>query len=415
MSIRIDHCGLCHGKMGGTVLDLGNQPISNRLPRSAAEAQGHRYPLEIALCTGCGLPQLAHQLDADEHFHSDYAYLSGTSSTWTDHCKSYADDLMRDCGLRPGGRVVEVGSNDGTLLQEFAARGCRVLGVEPSGNVAEIANRKGLATKVAFFNPETAAEIRSEYGRARALVGNNVLAHVPDTDAFLRSARYLIASDGFMCFEFPHFINIIRKKYFDTIYHEHYTYLGVTGLVRWAQANDMTVFDVVEQSVHGGTLRVFLRHGSEPPPRHVQAFVDQELPFFEESAWRELQRWMAEWRSHFLALIEQRLARGEVIVGYAAASKATVALNFLGLTGNQIAYCCDAGKLKQGRYIPGAAVLISPPEILRKRAPDLIIVFAWNIFDEIVEVIRNFIDKPVDVLRPLPEIKTFRVVPDHER
>ncbi len=411
MNELVKHCRLCHGKIGHTVLALGDQPISNRLPRSVEEAQGHRYPLEVALCLECGLPQLAHHLDADEHFNDDYTYLSGTSSTWIEHCKSYVEDLMRDFGVKPGDRVVEAGSNDGSLLQEFAARGCNVLGVEPSGNVAEIANGRGLATKVAFFNSETAAELKVSFGSARVIVGNNVLAHVPDTDAFLTAGRDLLAPDGIMCFEFPHFVNIIRRKYFDTIYHEHYTYLGVTGLVRWAEKHGMTVFDVVEQNVHGGTLRVFLRHGVEQIPAHVQAVIDLEAPYFEQSAWVGLQDWLADWREQFVDLVDERLAKGELVAGYAAASKATVALNFLGLTGEEIAFCCDAGKFKQGRYIPGAAVLISSPDTLKSTPPDFIIIFAWNIFDEIVDVIRSLIVKPVDIVRPLPTIEVIRVFP----
>ncbi len=322
---------------------------------------------------------------------------------------------MSDYGLRPGDRVVEVGSNDGSLLKEFAERGCDVVGVEPSGNIAEIANSKGLTTKVAFFNQQTATEIKAELGGARALIGNNVLAHVPDTDGFLAAGRDLLAPDGFMCFEFPHFVNIIRKRFFDTIYHEHYTYLGVTGLVRWAEAHGMSVFDVVEQPVHGGTLRVFLRHGSEPPPTRVKAFLDLEAPFFETAAWHDLQAWLEEWRRQFISQINTRLAQGDRIVGYAAASKATVALNYLGLTGEQISYCCDAGVLKQGRYIPGSAVRIAAPDELKAIPADLVIVFAWNIFDEIVSVVRNLIDKPVDVLRPLPELEIFRVTPDRQK
>lgn len=409
---RVESCRLCHGKIGPTVLNLGCQPISNRLTRSLSEANGPTYPLELALCSQCGLPQLVHHLDPAEHFHADYAYISGTSSTWVAHCRAYADELMRGFELRPGDLVVEVGSNDGTLLVELAKRGCRVLGIDPSDNVAELASSRGVATKVAFFNPETAAEIVAEHGQARALIGNNVLAHVPDTDAFLRSARDTISQDGFMAFEFPHFINIIRRRYFDTIYHEHYTYLGISGLIRWAEANGMTVFDAVEKPVHGGSLRVFMRHGSASPPTHVRELGIQESPYFVEGPWRELQHWLGEWRERFLRLVDDRLSHGQVIAGYAAASKATVVLNFLGLSGNQIAYCCDASKLKQGHYIPGAAVLVTSPTMLRQHKPDVIIVFAWNIFDEIIEVIKESIEKPADVLCPLPEITLLKVFPE---
>ena len=410
-TIKIAHrCRLCEGPLGDAVLSLGLQPISNRLPRSEHDARGQLYPLAIVLCQVCGLPQLEHHMEPTEHFHDDYAYLSGMSSTWIAHCRDYAQTFRSRHGIQSGDRIVEVGSNDGTLLKEFKAVGCDVHGFEPSANVAKKAIDDGIPTTVAFFDERSALSYRDIHGRARAVVGNNVLAHVPDTSAFLRAAKSLIADDGLLCFEFPHFIYILNRHYFDTIYHEHYTYLGITGLHYWAQRNGMQVFDVEEQLVHGGSLRAFLRHDrGEPLPPHVAAVLTLEAPFFDPARWHELQSWLADWKRQFLALLAQCKRSGHRIVGYTAASKTTVALNYLGVGPDLIEYCYDASELKQGRFIPGVAIPIVSPGELTSHKAHTVIVFAWNIFDEILGTIQSLVDYPADVIQTLPEIRVVRL------
>lgn len=304
-SAPVSRCRLCKGRLGPVVLSLGAQPISNRLQASSDQDRGTEvYPLEIALCATCSLAQLAHHLDASEHFHSDYVYLSGTSATWTAHCASYADDLVASHGVRRGDLVVELGSNDGTLLRELQKRGCAVLGVEPSRNVAEIALAAGIPTDVTFFNAEAAARLAAEHGPAKCVIGNNVLAHVPDTDAFLRAAEHLMDPRGFLCFEFPHFIHLIKRRYFDTIYHEHYTYLGIEPLHRWALRNSMMISEVSEQPTHGGSLRVFLkRSDASPMPARVRDMINAEKPYTEAAQWREFQNWLVSWKQAFIALL----------------------------------------------------------------------------------------------------------------
>jgi hypothetical protein len=409
---RIKACRLCGGALSGIALSLGEQPISNRLPRLRARgraAASAPYPLGIVVCAECGLPQLAHDLAAEENFHDHYTYVSGASSTWVDHCREYADQLIDQFNLGPGDLVVEAGSNDGTLLKFLTARGLRGLGVEPSGNVAKIARQNGIPTLTAFFNEETARVIIAKHGRPKLFIGNNVLAHVPDTNGFLKAARDLIADDGALCFEFPHFTRILTHRYFDTIYHEHYCYLGVGPLAKWAQTHDMMVADAQLQPTHGGSLRLFMERQGRTPDTSAQARIDdcvaEEAGLAGVAPWQELNRWLGEWRTRFRGTVSELRSTGKSVVAYAAASKATVLSNYLGLTADDVAWCCDSSPLKQGRLIPGANIPIVPPTALRDTPPDAVIVFAWNIMDEIADVVAANVVKQTLLIRPLPEIE----------
>lgn len=413
-AVRVTACRMCGGALGDTLLSLGDQPISNLLPKTADEAaSAPRYPLAVAACQSCRYVQLTHDLPADAHFHDDYAYVSSASSTWLDHCEDYARDIAEKYGVAKGGLTVEVGSNDGALLKALKGQGFDVLGIEPSGNVAKIANDKGLRTMNAFFGAESAEKARTEYGPAACVIGNNVLAHVPDTDGFLKAGKALIAEDGFLCFEFPHVLHVIDRMFVDTIYHEHYGYLGVRPLHEWARRNGMVVAAVDPQKTHGGSLRVILRHASQAKEAHdLSVWLQKEELVESDAAWHELSDRLSRWRKELRSLIDEHKRAGRKVAGYAAASKATVLSNFVGLSGDDLAYCCDASPFKQGRFIPGAAIEIRPPEAMRDDAPDVALVFAWNIFDELTRIIGTLIDYPIDVIRPLPELKTVTVAPE---
>ena len=406
---RIEACRLCGGAVSDTALSLGEQPISNRLPRAGTDADVPPYPLEIVVCTACELPQLAHHLPAEEHFHDDYTYMAGVSSTWVEHCRHWAADVVERFALGPGDFVVEAGSNDGTLLKAFAAHGVRVLGIEPAGNVANIARQRGVPTLTAFFNEETAQEIVAKHGRPKLFVGNKGLAHGPDTNAFLQTARDMIVDDGALSFEFPPFTRILTHRYFDTIYHEHYCYLGVGPLAKWAKANAMVVADVQPQPTHGGSLRLLMQKAGRVASPEAQARIDQCLA--EEAAlagvapWKDFSRWLGDWRSRFRGTLASLKDEGKTVAAYAAASKATVLSNYLGLTADDVAWCCDASPLKQGRLIPGANIPIVAPTALRDDPPDAVIAFAWNIFDEIADIVAANVVQETLLIRPVPEIE----------
>ena len=399
--------------MSDIALSLGEQPISNRLPRAQKRGRAVEaapYPLEIVVCETCGLPQLAHELAAEEHYHDDYTYVSGASSTWVDHCREYADQLIEQLGLGPEDLVVEAGSNDGTLLKFFAERGIQVLGIEPSGNVAALARLNGVPTLTAFFNEETAENVAEAYGRPKLFIGNNVLAHVPDTNGFLQAARDLITADGVLCFEFPHFTRILTHRYFDTIYHEHYCYLGVGPLAKWARTHRMNVADAQPQPTHGGSLRLFMEKQGQTDgtaQARIDACLTEEAALAGVAPWQDLDRWLDDWRSRFRGTVSELRRTGKSVAAYAAASKATVLSNYLGLTTDDVAWCCDASPLKQGRLIPGVNIPIVPPTALRDNPPDAVIVFAWNIMDEIADVVAANAVKQTLLIRPLPEIEVL--------
>lgn len=410
---RVGHCRLCRGRLSAVVLSLGDQPISNRLPKIGELTETPTYPLDIVLCDACGLAQLAHDLDADEHFHEDYAYISGASSTWLAHCREYARGLIERHGVSARDYVVEAGSNDGTLLKAFRDEGVQGIGIEPSANVARLSDEAGIPTINAFFDAQTSAAVRRGHGPPKAVIGNNVLAHTPFTHEFLIAGRDLIAADGFLCFEFPHVTKILTDRYFDTIYHEHYAYLGVGPLMHWAAANGMEVYAVEPQTTHGGSLRVFLRHATgAPTPADVLALAEQEKALSTPEGWEELDRWLRDWKLRFRAMIARLQSEGRSIAGYAAASKATVISNYLGLTRRDVAYCCDASPFKQGRTIPGTGIPILEPEAMRRDPPDVVIAFAWNIFDEIARVVADLTGGRADLIRPLPDVE---LVPATER
>jgi SAM-dependent methyltransferase len=411
---QIQSCRLCGDAVSDIALSLGDQPISNRLPPLSAQAEeAPSYPLNIVVCTACGLPQLQHNLDAQEHFHDDYTYVSGASSTWVEHCCNYAGQIVDEFDLGPDDLVVEAGSNDGTLLKFLAARGVRVLGIEPSGNVADIARSNGIETLTAFFNQETAGQITESHGCPKVFIGNNVLAHVPDTDGFLQAARDLITEDGALCFEFPHFTRILTHRYFDTIYHEHYCYLGVGPLAIWAKKHGMVLADAQPQPTHGGSLRVILRRPgvtlASAARKRIDRFLEEESKLAGTQPWRQLEHWLHDWRSRFRLTVSDLKSTGKTVAAYAAASKATVLSNYLGLTGDDVAWCCDASPLKQGRLIPGANIPIVVPAALHDDPPDVVIAFAWNIFDEIADVVAANVTRETLLIRPLPDIEVRAV------
>lgn len=361
------------------------------------------------LCQSCGLVQLTHNLPSSAHFHDDYTYLSGASSTWVAHCRDYADAVIARFGLLENDFVVEVGSNDGTLLQALRARGIRVLGIEPSGNVAEIARLAGVPTETMFFGPDVVEDIRQRHGSPKLLIGNNVLAHVPDPNAFLAAASSLVAPDGALCFEFPHCVKILEDRYFDTIYHEHYTYLAVGPLLRWAERNAMEIGDAILQPTHGGSVRLMIgragaRWHSEAGRTRAEAVLATEADIVEASRWHELGDELAEWRRDFLQELRNYREQGLKVMGYAAASKATVLANYVGLDETMVAMCGDASTLKQGRIIPGTGIPIVSPAQLAAAKPDVVVVFAWNIFPEVVAQLSATLDPGVILLRPLPQI-----------
>ena len=381
-------CRFCGAALRHTFVDLGASPLANSyLAASELEAAEPHYPLHARVCGGCLLVQLP-AVQTPAHIFGDYAYFSSYSDSWVRHAERYAAQVLDRFGLGAASQVVEVASNDGYLLRHFRDRGVPVLGVEPAANVARVAEQAGIPTLVRFFGTETARELAAAGARADLVVGNNVLAHVPDLNDFVAGIRLLLKETGVATLEFPHLARLMAENQFDTIYHEHFSYFSFTTVERVFAAHGLRLFDVEELPTHGGSLRIYARRAedeSKPIGRRVvelraaeaaQGFtrLDHYLRFDEQV--QETKRALLSF------LIEARRA-GKRIAGYGAPAKGNTLLNYCGARTDFIEYTVDRSPHKQGRFLPGTRIPILPPERLRDTRPDYVLILPWNLRDEI--------------------------------
>ncbi|SEB05379.1 class I SAM-dependent methyltransferase [Rubrimonas cliftonensis] len=382
-------CRFCGAPLSLTMADLGHMPFANDfLPDNpAAIAAERRHPLHARVCEGCWLAQLDHDAPADAIFVHDYAYLSSYSDSWVAHAKAYAEAMTARFGLGPHSLVMEAASNDGYLLQHFSAAGVPVLGVEPAGHAAGLAVARGVPTRVCFFNAGTAARLSGEGLSADLIAANNVLAHVPDITDFVAGFPVMLAPQGVATFEFPHLLRQLQGLQFDTIYHEHYSYLSLAAVERIFAASGLRVFDVEALPTHGGSLRVFAcREGAaHAETRAVAAARAEEAAFGIETAapYRafsdRVRRFTDAARKTLIAMRD----RGDRLAAYGAAAKGVTFLNQLGLGADVFMAVADRNPGKQGRLMPGAHVPIIAPEALAGLRPDLVLILPWNLRAEI--------------------------------
>ncbi len=344
------------------------------------------YPLHVRLCEECLLVQLPAYVPGEDIF-SDYAYFSSYSSSWVAHAKRYCDDMIARLGLARGSLVTEVASNDGYLLQHFHAAGIPVLGVEPAANVAEAARAKGIPTVVQFLGPDTGAAIAAEHGRADLVAANNVFAHVPDITGFAAGLRELVKDSGLVTLEFPHLLRLIERRQYDTIYHEHYSYLSLLTSSRALQTAGLRVVDVEELGTHGGSLRVYARPAGAAgePSERVKAVLDaEEAAGLHSVAGHEgFAGEVLRIKSDLLGFLLSAAAQGRAVAGYGAPGKGNTLLNHCGIRSDLLAYTVDRSPVKQGKFLPGTHIPIYPPERLAQTRPDYILVLPWNLRDEI--------------------------------
>lgn len=382
-------CRHCATELQHVFVDLGHQPPSNAyLPPTALGEPEVYAPLKTYVCSQCWLVQLPAHHRADELFTSDYAYFSSVSSTWLEHARRYVADMTSRFGLGAGSFVVEVASNDGYLLQYVRDAGMPCLGIEPTASTAAAARAKGIKTIEAFFGEAFARELASTRGHADLIAANNVLAHVPDIDDFVAGFRELLAAEGVATFEFPSLVNLVEGVQFDTIYHEHYSYLSLTAVNRILAAAGLRVFDVETLPTHGGSLRVFAcrataeRHARTEAVEHMLA-DEARRGVASLGYYGDLQRQaLAVKRDLVSFLVEQKRA-GRKIAAYGAAAKGNTLLNFCGIKRDLIEFVCDAAPSKQGRFLPGSHIPIRPPSALTELKPDFVLILPWNIRREI--------------------------------
>jgi SAM-dependent methyltransferase len=382
---RRPRCRSCGHGLSVDVVDLGLSPPSNALTTPDALGRGETfYPLHAYVCERCRLVQLDVFASPEELFR-DYRYFSSYSTTWLAHAAAYVEEMSRR-GIGPGSRVVELASNDGYLLRNFVDRGVPVLGIEPASNVAAVARENGVPTLDEFFGVALAERVRREFGPADLIVANNVLAHVPDLNDFVGGIAALLAPEGVATIEFPHLLRTIAGMQFDTVYHEHFSYLSLIALTPLFARHGLEIVEVTELPTHGGSLRVFVAPANSRP---IDASVEAVLAAEREAGFERVETYaafgarVARIKDDFVAFLVDAKRRGKRVVGYGAAAKATTLLNYAGARADLIPYVADKSPHKQGNFIPGVRVPIVAPEQIRADRPDYVVIFPWNVEAEI--------------------------------
>jgi SAM-dependent methyltransferase len=381
-------CRFCGAPLQDVFADLGMSPLANAyLSPERINAMEPFYPLRALVCGRCFLVQLE-EFETPEQIFSDYAYFSSYSSSWLKHSRRYAEQMVERLGLDEHSQVVELASNDGYLLQFFRERQISVLGIEPAANVAEVAKGKGIPTVVEFFGEDVARSLAGE-SAADLLLGNNVLAHVPDLNDFVAGMKVLLKPGGVITMEFPHLMRLIEENQWDTIYHEHFSYFSFLTVSAVLEAHGIKLFDVEELPTHGGSLRIYGAHADDEAKSETDAA--RELRERERAAgYASLETYLgyglrveADKRQILRFLIELK-EQGRRVVAYGAPAKGNTLLNFCGVRGDMIEYTCDLNPHKQGHYLPGSHIPIRSPEVLREDKPEVVLILPWNIKDEIV-------------------------------
>jgi len=364
-------------------------PLANSyLPPEAANGMEPFYPLRALVCGVCFLVQLE-EFETPERIFSDYAYFSSYSSSWIEHSRRYSEQMVERLGLDGSSHVVEIASNDGYLLQFFHERQISVLGIEPAANVAKVALQKGIPTLVEFFGRATARSLAGE-SSADLLIGNNVLAHVPDLNDFVAGMKILLKPGGVITMEFPHLMRLIEDNQWDTIYHEHFSYFSFLTVARVFQAHGLRLFDVEELSTHGGSLRIYGAHADDPGK--LESDAARELAERERAAgYESLDTYLGYGRRveadkrQILAFLIDLKRQGLRVVGYGAPAKGNTLLNYCGVRRDFLEYTCDLNPHKQGHFLPGSHIPIRSPEALLQDRPDVVLILPWNLKEEIVQ------------------------------
>ena len=405
-------CRFCGSDLRRTFVDLGLSPLCETYPSAADLNRGETYyPLHVYVCEKCWLVQLE-EYESPEQIFSDYAYFSSFSDSWLKHCDRYCEAMKARWALGSQSFVVEVASNDGYLLQYFLNRGVPVLGIEPAANVAKVAVEKGVPTLVRFFGTQLAKELAAEGRCADLVLGNNVLAQVPDLNDFVEGLKILLKPEGVLTLEFPHLLQLIQLNEFDTIYHEHFSYFSLLSTIKIMEAHGLKVFDVEELKSHGGSLRVYAcraesaTHRLEPNVGKVLA-DEAKAGLDTAEGYETFARQVRETKFELLDFLLTAAKEGKKVAGYGAPGKSATLLHYCGIGMDMIGYTVDRSPYKQGRFLPGSRIPIYHPDHIRATRPDYVVILPWNLKDEIKQQLQFIREWGGRFVVPIPKLAVY--------
>ncbi len=404
-------CRFCSAELQTTFVDLGMQPLANSYLDARDLARPEPlYPLHLYVCDRCFLVQVSEAISPETIF-GDYAYFSSYSDSWLRHMKAFTEMVVARFGLNGQTQVIEIGSNDGYLLQYFVEKGIPVLGVEPARNVSAAAVTKGIPTITEFFGRVTAGRLAADGRQADLLVGNNVLAHVPDLNDFVAGLKIVLKPHGVMTLEFPHLMRLMQENQFDTVYHEHFSYFSFTSAQRVFAEHGLRLFDVEELPTHGGSLRIY---GCDANADRAVTGRVSELLATEEAVglttldrYRKFSRRAQEAKGKVLDFMIQAKERGLSVAGYGAPAKGNTLLNYCGIRADLLEYTVDRSPHKQGHFLPGSHIPIYHPDKIKQTRPDYLFILPWNIKDEIMEQMRHIREWGGRFVTPIPEVRIY--------
>ena len=403
-------CRFCASPLHKTFIDLGVSPLSNTyLTREDLHKKEIFYPLHAQICQHCFLVQLP-EFESPEHIFNDYAYFSSYSDSWLQHAAWYTDLMMKRFSMDSNWQVIEVASNDGYLLQYFKAKNIPVLGIEPAANVAKVANDKGVPTLSLFFGKETALQLQREGKQADLLIGNNVLAHVPNLNDFVSGLKILLAPHGVLTMEFPHLLSLIQYNQFDTIYHEHFSYFSLLTAQQIFSKHQLCVFDVEKISTHGGSLRVFVRHQEDDKKKITDRVTDvlaEEKQFGLDclETYRTFSTAIQQVKYELIKFVMDCKKKNKKIVGYGAPAKGNTLLNYCRIHVDLLPFTVGRSPYKQNRYLPGTRIPIFHPDKIIDEKPDYLLLLPWNLKDEIMEQMTYIREWGGKFVVPIPKLQ----------
>jgi 2-polyprenyl-3-methyl-5-hydroxy-6-metoxy-1,4-benzoquinol methylase len=402
-------CRFCGTSLVNKLVSLGAAPLSNSyLTGDQLHTMEPNYPLEVYVCGDCFLVQLE-EFEPPETIFGNYAYFSSYSDSWLRHVKAYAENSIHRFKLNSNSHVLEIASNDGYLLQYFKEKHIPVLGIEPAINVAETAREKGIPTESVFFGSNTAKQLAAKAGKADLLIGNNVLAHVPDLNDFVGGFKHILKPDGVITMEFPHLMKLIEYTQFDTIYHEHFSYFSLITVEKVFNAHELTIFDVEELPTHGGSLRIYARHkgvDSKPVNKKIEILKQRERDagYLDIGTYLNFEKQVRKLKREILSFLISAKNQGKVVVGYGAPAKGNTLLNYCGISTDFIDYTVDRNPHKQGFFLPGSRIPIKSPDWIGKTKPDYLMILPWNIKDEIMEQMQHIRQWDGKFVIPVPGV-----------